>query len=35
MRVDPGSAPVRFTPAEIAGYYRTRVPGLKQQSGDE
>jgi hypothetical protein len=28
-------ASIRFTPAEIAEYYRARVPGLKQQSGCE
>jgi hypothetical protein len=33
MHADPGAAPVRFTPAEIADYYRARVPGLKKQSG--
>lgn len=35
MRADAGGAPIRFTPTEIAEYYRARVPGLKQQSGGE
>jgi putative DNA primase/helicase len=35
MRAEPGGAPIRFTPAEIAEYYRARVPGLKQQSAGE
>lgn len=34
MRVEP-AAPIRLTPAEIADYYRARVPGLKQKSGGE
>ena len=35
MRAEPGGAPIRFTPAEIAEYCRARVPGLMQQSGGE
>ncbi len=35
MRAEPGGAPIRFTPAEIAEYYRARVPGLKKESGGE
>jgi hypothetical protein len=34
MRAEP-AAPIRLTPAEIADYYRARVPGLKQKSGGE
>ena len=35
MRAEPGGAPIRFTPGEIAEYYRARVPGLKKESGGE
>lgn len=35
MRADPGGDTIRFTPGEIAEYYRARLPGLKKESGGE
>jgi len=33
MRAEPGGASIQFTSAQIAEYYRARVPGLKQAFG--